>query len=267
VFFQTPLTADERLDRVRSNLARAVPRLPYMPEHKRPAAICGYGPSLTRTWQDIQGVVFSTSGAHDFLIERGVIPRYHVECDPRAHKSKFVQRPHKDVTYLINSQCHPLMFNALRGHDVRLWHGFTDDDYRRQVSLIHSVDPGYRVLAGGTNVGMRAIVVARELGHVGFDLHGLDCSYQPGAQWAGAHYGQSQPVVIVEVEGRQFLTSAAMMTATDDFFSLFAMLGPCRYKVHGDGLLDARLRMYLRDPALALSPNWWKPVDFVLRAA
>ena len=34
--------------------------------------------------------------------------------------------------------------------------------------------------------------------------------------------------------------------------------------VHGDGLLGERLKMYTKDPALALSKDWWKPVSFSL---
>ena len=57
--------------------------------HKRPASIVCYGPSLIDTWEDIKlekeagNFIVTVSGAHDFLIERGIIPDVHIECDPR----------------------------------------------------------------------------------------------------------------------------------------------------------------------------------------
>jgi hypothetical protein len=87
------------------------------------------------------------------------------------------------------------------------------------------------------------------------------------AQWAGPHHGQKHPVVKVEVEGRIFETSELMLQSTDDFFNALRMLPGCRFRVHGDGLLEARLRMYNRDPEKALTWGWWRPVDFEVRPA
>lgn len=245
-----------------------VPRLApgLAPGH---VSVCGYGPSLAETWGEITGDVLTTSGAHDFLLERGVVPKYHVETDPREHKVDFVRNSHPDVTYFINSQCHPTMFEILldAGRRVVMWHGFTDDDAENQLALVEALEPGARVMAGGTNVGMRAIIVAREIGYTHFELHGLDCCYRKRAQWAGKHSGQRHAVVRISVEGREFLTSELMLQSTDDFFNAMRMLGPCSYRIHGDGLLEARMRMFLRDPQKALTWGWWSPVDFVVRAA
>lgn len=262
------LTPEERLQRVAENSARfRCARLQPNHDSAGPIAICGYGPSLADTWRDAarSDVVMTTSGAHDFLLARGVVPRYHVECDPRAHKVEFVRRSHPDVTYLINSQCHPLMFEALAGRKLVMWHGFSDDDAENQIRLLESLEPGARLLAGGTNVGMRALPVARELGHTEFDLHGLDCCYRGADQWAGPHAGVRHRTVHVRVNGKVFETSDLMMVSTDDFFKLLNQLPGCRFRVHGGGLLEERLKIYLRDPQTALTPAWWEPVDFVVR--
>jgi hypothetical protein len=209
----------------------------------------------------------TTSGAHDFVIARGIVPTYHVETDPRERKSKFVERSHPAITYLINSQCHPRMFELLRDRQVVMWHGFTDDDVDRQCKLIEELEPGTHMLAGGTNVGMRAIPIARELGYTDFDLHGMDCCYHGAKQWAGEHYTPAHRTVVVEVEGRTFETSDLMMQSTDDFFNTMRMLPGCRFRVHGDGLLDARLKLFNRDPQKALSTEWFRPLNFTIRAA
>lgn len=265
---RTPLTTTERLERVRSNI------LAFHGERIKPGihdlgtvSICGFGPSLAETWHECGPFVMTTSGAHDFLISRGAVPTYHVETDPREHKIKFLEHSHPDVCYLLNSQCHPRMFQLLRDRNVVMWHGFTDDDTAAQVELIESLEPGTRLLAGGTNVGMRAIIVARELGFTGFDLHGMDCCYRGEIQWAGEHFTDKHRTVIVAVEDEEFETSELMMQSTDDFFNAMRMLPGCKFIVRGSGLLEARLRLFNKDPAKALSTDWWRPISFRLRAA
>lgn len=261
---RTPLTADERLDRVRENiLAFRGPRLPANnPAIRRGViSICGYGPSLNETWGSTFGALMTTSGAHDFMLGKGVVPDWHVETDPRVHKGWMIT-PHPDVKYLLNSQCHPSLFEKLAGYQVTMWHGFTDDDIERQIALVEGLEPGTRLLGGGTNVGMRAIPVAREMGYQHFELHGMDCCYRGNQHWAGGHFGQRHPTVLIEVEGRRFETSEMMLQSTDDFFNIMRMMPNCRFRVHGEGLLEERLKLFNRDPVKATSDNWWRPVNF-----
>jgi len=237
-------------------------------EQRGVVSICGYGPSLAETWGQVIGPVMTTSGAHDFMLSKGVVPAYHCETDPREHKAWFLSSPNAKTTYLINSQCHPKMFANLAGHKVVLWHGITDDDAKRQALLVDSLQPGAKLLCGGTTVGMRAIVVARALGFTHFELHGMDCCYRGPVQWAGSHYsGMHHRTVRVEVEGEEFETSDLMMQSTDDLFNAMRMLPGCRFRVHGNGLLEARLRLFNKDPERALSVGWFKPVNFTIREA
>jgi uncharacterized Rossmann fold enzyme len=269
---RTPITADERLARVRENiLAFDGPRLPRFDPAviRRVISICGYGPSLAETWGATIGPVMTTSGAHDFMLAKGVTPAYHVEIDPREHKA-WLLTPQKDVKYLINSQCHPALFAKLRGYDVTMWHSFIQEDVdedARIIQAIEELEPGAVVLAGGSNVGMRALVVARVLGHTHFEMHGFDCCFRGAQHWAGNHMTRNANAVRIEVDGRQFDTSDMMMKSTDDFFTTMRMLPGCRFRVHGDGLLEARLKMFNADPQRATSVGWWKPVNFSLKAA
>lgn len=248
------IEGQERLDRMRSNMLRFQgPRL-----RPRRISICGYGPSLSETWKEITGDVMTVSGAHDFLISRGIVPDYHVECDPRPHKTEFLRKPHPGVTYLINSICHPSMFEALEGYQVVMWHGVTDDDAKNQIDLAESIEPGSRLLNGGTTAGVRSMPVARERGYTDFDLHGMDCSYHGEKQWAGPHFGKRHKSILVQVGQRIFETSDLMLQACDDFFEALKMLSGCRFAVHGGGLLEARLRLFNANPEFALSGDWYK---------
>jgi hypothetical protein len=92
----------------------AVKKVASRVEHydgRRPekAAIVGYGPSLKQTWEYLRDfdVIFTTSGAHKFLVDRGIIPAYHVDVDPRAHKVAMLGAIRQDVTYMPCSTCHP----------------------------------------------------------------------------------------------------------------------------------------------------------------
>ncbi len=53
-----------------------------------PIALVGYGPSLRRTWELLRGYkhIMTMSGSHDFLVERQILPRYHIEVDSLGHK-------------------------------------------------------------------------------------------------------------------------------------------------------------------------------------
>jgi len=156
------------------------------------------------------------------------------------------------------------MFEVLKNRKVIMWHGFTDDDATNQVELIESLEPGAHLLAGGTNAGMRSIIVARELGYTRFELHGVDCCYRGQEQWAGEHHTEPHPSRKIVVGGREFETSHMMLQATDDFLNQLPMLSKCSFKIHGDGLLEARMKMYLRDPQKAVSKDWWKFTPVVL---
>lgn len=263
--------ATERLARMRENVRRFRSRckdLRPRPSHKRTLALCGYGPSLGRTWRDAEKCddLMTTSGAHDFMLDRGARPRWHVEWDPREHKVEFVRNSRPGITYCIGSHCHPKMFELLRGRRVIMCHGFTDDDLESQGRLVAELG-GAGLISGGTNVGMRAIVIALALGYRHLELHGFDCCYDGETQWAGRHNGERHNVVRVECNGRIFETSDVMMQSTDDFFlNVRPSLGGARVLIHGDGLLEERAKVFAKDPAKALSAGWWRPVDFVVES-
>ena len=262
------IEADERLARIESNAKRfRVPRMRLHPDNNDTLAVCGFSPSLRETWRDADcDAVMTCSGAHDFLIERGVIPTYHAELDPREHKVSFVRNSHKGTQYFIAAHCHPKMFATLKNRDVTMYYAFTADDKQRQKEQCARLEGvGQGMFYGRSNAGMLAISIGRALGYRKFDLHGMDCCYPDGEIWAGKHTGTPHGKVTIKVDGREFITSNLMMESTDDFFRSLLVMPNVTFNIHGDGLLRARLKLYKRDPQLALSKDWWKPVDFELK--
>ena len=238
------ISVEERLERMRSNILRwgALPRLADKPPDLRYWGLACYGPSLLATWEALRNkAIISVSGAHDFLIERGLVPTYHVECDPRPHKAAFLRNPHPDITYCIASCCHPTIFEQLEGHKVLLWH-LAEEPVEDMRVLLRELDIGSKLVGGGSTVGLRAIVVADVLGVRDMDIYGMDCSYNEGAEWAGTHSGEAHVGRFKNrVAGRVFETSTTMYNAAKDFFFTFegTKLRGCSYSLHGDGMLNA----------------------------
>lgn len=226
---------EKRRDNVRKNLKLGLPLLQVADEHSSLASIACYGPSLKDSLHDLKGDICTVSGAHDYLISHGIVPKYHVEMDPRVHKSDFLKSPHKDVTYLIASCCDPSLLKNLDGHNVALWHlnSYEKDD----DAFYEDVTPGYFNLDIGCSVGLAAMTVMGILGYRTEDVFGMDCSKKDGERHAGQHNGPFQRSICVSVGDRVFDTTPQMVSAARDFMSLVKRMGQVNVTVHGDGLL------------------------------
>src|SRR2546430_2383340 len=94
-----------RDEQMKQAIARVKGRIqPHYERRPEPIAVVGFGPSLNDTWEQIRKFPFviSCSGSHKFLVGRGIIPDYHVEVDPRAHKVELIGTPQQKTTYLIS---------------------------------------------------------------------------------------------------------------------------------------------------------------------
>lgn len=214
------------------------------------AVVC-FGPSLLDNWQELRNFkyIITCSGAHKFLIERGIIPTWHTDVDPREHKITLLGKPHPDVTYLVNSTAHHKYVDYLKGYKTLLWHGFQGDDI---VNLPVYFPRGEWVFAGGCNAGLRAMLVARFLGFKKLDLYGMDCSYPEG--FAGEHAAdhpnpaKESTKVTTWVEGAKYYTTTGMIVAARQFFREIALLKDCTINMHGQGMLQHMARSGWTDP-------------------
>ncbi len=257
------LSNDERFAHVKANIGVSWKRVRPRPAHNRTAILICYGPSLLDTWRCApverqhlgNADIVSVSGAHDFLIERGIIPRFHVECDPRKHKSDMLTKPHRRVEYLIASCCHPDLLKKLKltlsAKRIRLWH--LNNCELSDPVRIGQIDPGAVLVGGGGSVGLRAFSVLHALGYRRFVVHGMDCSYRDElgaglATHAGAHAGKAPKRIEVQCGGRTFVTGPALITYIRDFDVVRRLVGdpnadPDKIEIilRGDGLLQHAL--------------------------
>lgn len=233
--------------------------------HDGRVVIVCYGPSLQQTWHSIAyerrafgAKIVTVSGAHDFLISRGIVPDYHIEVDPRIHKCAFTQTPHPDVAYWIASCCHPDLIDNLIAHDAKLvlWH-LLNSDNDLKIAAPDGPDPESLLICGGSGVGARSVNVMFGKGYRTFSLYGMDSSFAPdnGAQHAGAHSGKTKPEWNVRVGERWFRSSAQLVFMANSMLAQMKMLQTlcaeqgeptipgtpdyCEFFFHGDGLTQA----------------------------
>ena len=213
------------------------------PPHDRKAILVCYGPSLKETYKVIpsqEGDVFSVSASHQFLIDRGIIPHAHIDCDPR-HRNAEQLKPHKDVRYWIASCVHPAFTEKLKGHDVSLWHihnGYASENF------IWDLEPDAWLLVGGGSVGLRAISLLYSQGYREIDIHGMDSSYADDEEYAGKdHIGPPKKQIIsVQCKGRWFKSALQMIDYARQFQSDLRLWPDAKIRLYGDGLLQEMCR-------------------------
>lgn len=194
-----------------------------------PVAIVGGAPSLNETWVALKtfpGPIVALNNTHDWLIERGIIPYAQVICDAREHNIKFVQNPREDVLYLMSSKCHPKVFEALQGFDVKVWH-------EKMKGYVHS---GHEV-PGGSTVGLRALCLFYMFGSIHFHLFGMDSSYRD------THHAYDQPqndgenVIDVICKGKTYRAAVWMADQVYGLKETLRLNPEMKVYIHGDGLM------------------------------
>src|SRR5262245_46186043 len=196
-------------------------------------AVVGFGPSLNDAWEEIKdfSIIFSRSGSHRFLIDRGIVPTYHVEVDPRPHKVTLLGEPHKDVIYLPASTCSPKYFDHIDGHNVKLWHVFDSCEEGLRV-LPH----GEWALTGGCDVGLRCMTIARFFGYTDLHIFGMDGSSPVNDQRHASEHplgAKSKPEQQVECNGRSFYTTTGMLAAAQGMWHELNMMPDVKATFYG----------------------------------
>ena len=213
-----------------------------------PCAVVCYGPSLNDTWEKVKDFkyIFSCSGSHKFLLEKGIVPTWHVEVDPRAHKVELLGPPHKDVEYLIASTCHPAVFDHLEGFKVTLWHVFDN-----QEDGLRSLPQGEWALTGGCGVGLRAMTIARFFGFTNQHIFGMDGNDGPTGKHAGPHPSQAKGPHFTEYMGVKYNTTPAFLEAARMTFHELNQMPDVKATFYGEGLVQAMAKNYKPEPVAA----------------
>lgn len=233
---------EKRREQMLSAIARPIPRLRRITRDDTQALhIAAYGPSLRDTWQDLKHPIISMSGATKFLADRGIIPDFHIDMDPRKHKVLTSLPAVKGVTYLVASVCVPEYFDALADHEVILWHTVSSN-WDDECHFVAQHDPDQLVISAGSTIGLAAIHIGGVLGFKRFEIHGMDASFVNGQRHAGPHAGKVYTESHVWAAGGvKYRTTQIMSNAaaeTINTFRTFPIIGV----FHGNGLTQALIR-------------------------
>lgn len=204
-----------------------------------PVSIVGSGPSLARHYQELTGDVVACNGAHDYLIERGIVPRFCMIFDASPVMKDFIT-PHKDVIYLIASRCHEALFKHLEGCKIVVWHCKGDDCIDELLEERKIYEP---MIHGGSAAVMRAVFLVIGMGFKDLHLFGADSSFEDDQH----HIGKTLvPENMIEVwNGRWFKSTGWMAGQVEDFRDTALILrdkSGIDFTIHGSGLFSSMAR-------------------------
>jgi len=180
--------------------------------------------------------IVAIKGAHDWLIDNGVMPDYALAIDPQEHRIAFY-KPQPTVHYMIASQCHPAMFDNLDGCQVTLWHPYVKKGQDRPKNCM--------LIGGGTTSGLRAISLFYVLGYRQFELFGFD-SCNDGellrVNGEGLKEGDKLIEVKIDPQGETFYCNTAMALQAEHFQTYYDYLPDATFNAHGRGLIQAIIK-------------------------
>lgn len=221
--------------------------LPELEPYDGTAAIVGASPNIGENLDRIKeikvdGLAFSLNGAHQWLIEHGVIPNIHVlfENDIKSPEDSLGGPSHPDVYYYICTQCNPNIFRKLRNRNKVIWHYF-DANPQYQEAVVKYF-PGEFLVGGGYATMFRSITIARILGYRKFELFGCDASFEEGnTHYEGYHHDSTETKMVVaagnEMSYRLFKTTPSLSFQAYEFMRFCEANQNLSVKVHGDGLM------------------------------
>ncbi len=218
-------------------------------------AIVGSGPSLKQTWKQLKrfkGDIIACNASNQFLLERGIIPKYVMIFDADILAEEFVTTPHKDITYLIASRCHPKVFEHLEGYKIVVWHAKGDLNLEKILEERNRMEP---MCGGGGAAVTRTMFLAQPMGYRTLHLYGVDSSFDHDKEYEGeidyseikqgqdhTHIRKStteEKFLPILCNGRVFHTTPWMASQAEDFKVLVPSLQQIGVKivVHGTGLI------------------------------
>lgn len=255
-------TPDNKLfANVAANSLLDVPWIHTAEAHEGHAVICGGGPSLGDTldeirWrQSIGQTIFALNQSAQFLVDNGIEPDYQVILDARPQNVEFCMCA-KNI--LLGSQVDPSLF-VKAGIDAILWHPVIE-------GIDAHIPPEKKVtlIGGGTTVGLSSMALAYTMGYRKIHLFGYDSCHAGGQSHA---YKQSmlgnEQMAEVVVNGKTFYASLTMARQAELFPTLcnnLIDLG-CIITVDGTGLIPeiARSMSQPMDEAEKYEMIWSHP--------
>lgn len=212
---------------------------------KEPIAIVAFGPSLNDTWEKIKDFkyIMTCSGSHKFLIDRGIIPTWDINVDPREHKIKLMGQPHKDIEYLLASTVHPKLVKHLQGYNVKLWHVFATEEESLRV-----LPREEWAITGGSSIGSRALTLARFMGFTELHVFGMDGNFRGKQSHASEHPNTPGQMFETEYNGKIYYTTPSLLHCAKEVENEINQMPDVNATFYGEGLTQEIMKSYKRSP-------------------
>lgn len=236
------ISTELRDEQIKININKVKGRVVPAEELKKDKiAVVSFGPSLNYTWQELKNFkyIMTCSGAHKFLVEKGITPTYHLDLDPREHKITMLGQPQKETEYLIASTIHPKYLDQLNGYNVKLWHIFASDE-----DAVRVLPKGEWALTGGSSVGLRTLHMARFLGFTDIHVFGMDGSFDKIGSHATYHPNSPKDQYETEYNGVKYVTTPSMLFCAKQTFQELDQLHDVTATFYGEGLVQAMAKDY-----------------------
>lgn len=244
---------------IEANMVRDLPWFTGFRERAEAVAIVCGGPSMRSSLADIKAQrrrgtkIVSVNNALAFLMESGIVPDVHVMLDAREENAEFVRFAPKATKYVIASQCHPAVFEALAGRDVVVWHNAFGDNGRFKGVLgeLWNTKPVILV-PGGCTVGLRALWLCELSGYKKIHVYGMDSCYHDDVHHAYSQtLNDGERTLLVQMGGKEYRCARWMARQASEFqetwFDL-EKLGVAIW-VHGRGLIPDMARNLRQEAA------------------
>ena len=234
---------DDLFSNIRINSARPGDWLHLEEAHDGVAILCGSGPSLADTLDEIRalhalgGKVFAMNGAAKYLHDNGIMPDYQVILDAREETAQLVG-PAKE--HLFASQAHPACFEAMPS--AKVWH--------LEIGDIEEHLPKNRgsfcLIGGAASVGNTSTCLAYAMGYRTLEIFGYDSSHRDTNGHAfHQKMNDGDPCASVRFGDKDYICSLTMKLQAEKFQKTAKTLEEygCTINVHGSGLLPDMWRI------------------------
>jgi len=233
--------------------------------HKRSEEIniCAAGPSI-RQFEDklklSKNDVFASKTVN-YLTSLGINPRYSVSIDPR--ETGYKAQLNKKTNYIISSQCHPSLFDALEKHKT----------YMIDSIVSKSWHPENTCVSAGSNSTLHAILLSVWLGYKKINLYGFDCGYSNVKEDYRVNRenvpdtSHKDMLVSCPITNKVYKTTTEYVGMADEAMKIIQILASTkkiRFELHGDTFLKCFLRNNLNKYSYSISGDF--PVKWLQAA-
>ena len=206
-----------------------------------PVALVAYGHTLHETWPQITEfkTIFTCSGAHKFLLERGIKPTFHVESDPQPHKKTMLGPPCSSTRYMLASIVDPayigLLLSVLPDSQLTLWHILFYDP-----PILNALPVGEPLITGGDTVGPRMMKIAKLMGYRNMYFFGFDACADPATNQTHADVHPKPKAFKLEpyqFHGKRYVVREDWMMHAETMLNDLDRLPEVKYQFHGKNSL------------------------------